>query len=149
MALPSVFAILGPLSDPQFDFDVVDDYCSLPDTFETLIGPKYLVVCTTATTAIQNIEFAEDTTGEILATKKLLNYEAAPATIRLPNGKPEQIKYKKTNLFLKRETGSKGYSAIPIITLQTRRDMWYFYIDKRFKRTLTKNEVGDMLPHLV
>lgn len=141
MTLPAVFAILGPLSDPEFD--IVDDYYSLPDTFEVMEGPKYLLMCTATFDGIQNINFIEDTNGEISLNKKVVSYPTTSTNIQLkqhPFGKPETIQFKKTNMFLSRQTITKGYTMIPIYTLSSRKEMWYFPIDKKFKRSLTVNE---------
>ena len=141
MSLPVQFAILGPLSDP--DFDIVEDYSSLPDMFEVMEGPKYLLMCTASQDVLQKINFIESTEGEISLNKKLLSYPITTTNIHLkqnPFASPEIIQFKKTNMFLSRETITKGYTTIPIYTLSTRKEIWYFPIDKKFKRSLTVNE---------
>jgi hypothetical protein len=141
MSLPVQFAILGPLSDP--DFDIVEDYSSLPDMFEVMEGPKYLLMCTASQDVVQKINFIEGNEGEISIAKKVLSHPIATTNIHLkqnPFASPEIIQFKKTNMFLSRETITKGYTTIPIYTLFTRKEIWYFPIDKKFKRSLTVNE---------
>ena len=141
MTLPSLFAILGPLSDP--DFDIVEDYYPTSHIIEVMNGPKYLLMCTATQDLVQVIDFIEDTKGEIRAAKKVLTYTAMPNNITLKqnsSGKAATIKCKKTNMFLSRETIGKGYTSIPIYTLSTRKELWYFPIDKKFKRSLTTSE---------
>jgi hypothetical protein len=141
MSLPAQFAILGPLSDP--DFDIVEDYYPLSDTFEVMEGPKYLLMCTASQDGVQKINFIESTEGEISLAKKVLSYPIATTNIHLkqnPFASPEIIQFKKTNMFLSRETITKGYTTIPIYTLLTRKEMWYFPVEKKLKRTLTVNE---------
>lgn len=141
MSLPAQFAILGPLSDP--DFDIVEDYSSLPDMFEVMEGPKYLLMCTASQDVVQTINFIESTEGEISLAKKVLSYPTVTTNIHLkqnPFGKQETIQFKKTNMFLSRETITKGFTTIPIYTLLTRKEMWYFPVEKKFKRSLTVNE---------
>jgi hypothetical protein len=145
MALPPLFAILGPLSDP--DWDVVEDWHPTPDILEVLDGPKYLLMCTASDGKLQTVDFIEDTKGDITIAKKLLKYEQIPITIRLkpkPYSPAVSIKFQKTNIFLSRPSVTKGYTAIPIYKLITNRELWYFPIDEKYKRKLSSYEVGEI-----
>lgn len=144
-SLPPLFVICGPLSDP--DFDIVEDYYPTPDIIEVVNGPKYLLVCTATQDKVQVIDFVEDTGGEIRIAKKSLHYEPVPAQIKLKHnrhGKVETIKFQKTNMFLSRETTTKGYTMVPIYKLLSKREIWYFPIDKLLKRTLSFNETQEL-----
>jgi hypothetical protein len=146
MALPSLFAILGPLSDP--DCDVVEDWHSTPEIIEVMEGPKYLLMCTATNDKIQTVDFIEDTNGELMIAKKLLKYEQTPVQVILnpkPYSTPVQIKFQKTNVFLSRPSVAKGYNAIPIYKLITTRELWYFPIEDKYKRKLTMNEKKEIL----
>lgn len=146
MALPPVFAILGPLSDP--DWDVVEDWYPTPDIIEVPYGPKYIIMCTATNGKIQEIDFKEDSKGELTQTKKSIQYEKITAKIQLlqhPQHKIEQIQFQKTNFFLSRPTTAKGYTSIPIYNLITTRSLWYFAIENKFKRKLSSYEVNELV----
>ena len=146
MALPPLFAILGPLSDP--DFDVVEDWHPTPEIIEVIDGPKYLLMCTATDDKVQKVDFIEDTKGDVTIAKKLLKYEQIPIQVVLkpkPYSSAVQIKFQKTNVFLSRPSIAKGYSAIPIYKLITQRTMWYFPIEDKYKRRLTINENKEIL----
>ena len=141
MALPPLFAILGPLSDP--DFDVVEDWHPTPEIIEVMDGPKYLLMCTASDDKLQIVDFIEDTKGELTIAKKLLKYEQIPIQLILkpkPCSPTVQMKFQKTNVFLSRPSIAKGYSAIPIYKLITNKTLWYFPIDDKYKRRITINE---------
>jgi len=145
MSLPVLFAFLGPLSDP--DFDIVEDYYPTPDIIEVLTGPKYLVVCTATQDKLQIIDFLEEKQGDVTIAKKINRYEPVKAQIKLKkHGVSESIQIQKTNLFLSRpSTTAKGYAAVPIYNLITRKEMWYFPIETKYKRKLLPHEVADIL----
>jgi hypothetical protein len=145
MALPPLFAILGPLSDP--DFDVVEDWHPTPEIIEVMDGPKYLLMCTASDGKLQTVDFIEDTKGELTIAKKLLKYEQIPVQVVLkpkPYSPAVQMKFQKTNVFLSRPSSTKGYAAIPIYKLITQRTTWYFPIEDKYKRKLSMFEVGEI-----
>lgn len=146
MALPPLFAILGPLSDS--DCDVVEDWHPTPEIIEFMDGPKYLLMCTASNDKIQTVDFIEDTKGELMIAKKLLKYEEIPIQVVLkpkPYSTAVHIKMQKTNVFLSRPSIAKGYSAIPIYKLITNKTLWYFPIDDKYKRRITINENKEIL----
>jgi len=145
MALPPLFAILGPLSDP--DFDIVEDWHPTPEIIDVVNGPKYLLMCTASDDKVQTVNFIEDTQGELTIAKKLLKYEEIPIKLLLkpkPYSPVESIKFQKTNVFVSRPTKTKGYTAIPIYKLITKKELWYFPIDDKYKRKLSMFEVGEI-----
>jgi hypothetical protein len=139
MVLPPLFALLGPLSDP--DFDIVEDYAQTPDILEVPIGPKYILVCSTSQKEVQSLEFVEETTGEVKQAKKLLKYDHLPTKIAFKHSPTiHSVQVKKTNLYLSRQTLGCGYSMVPIYTIIAPRSIWYFPIETRYKRTLLADE---------
>jgi hypothetical protein len=139
MALPPLFALLGPLSDP--DFDIVEDYAVTPDILEVPIGPKYILVCSTSQKEVQSLEFIEDSVGEVKKAKKILHYEPVTTKIAFKhNSLIHTVQVKKTNVFLSRQTLGCGYSMVPIYTIIAPRSIWYFPIETKYKRTLLEDE---------
>jgi hypothetical protein len=143
MVLPPLFALLGPLSDP--DFDIVEDYAPTLDILEVPTGPKYIVICSASQNAVQNtvqnLEFLEEPIGELKVAKKLLNYESLPTKIKFKHSPTiYSVQIKKTNLFLSRQTMGRGYTMVPIYKIIAPRSIWYFPIEKQYKRILLEDE---------
>jgi len=142
--LPQLFAFFGPLSDP--DFDIVEDYYPMPEIIEVPDGPKYVIVCSATQDKLQIIDFLEDKKGDVTVAKKINKYDSSKVQIKLKqHGNAETIMIQKTNLFLSRaSTSAKGYTAIPIFNLITRKEMWYFPIENKYKRKLLAYEVEEI-----